>query len=73
METVFSLFVLLFYIFNPDLVGYFAKIIRNNQRLGVILTIATYKKKGGVSKLKILDRPKIQKNVRDFSIVTHNN
>ena len=42
-----------FYIFSQDLVGYSVKIIRNNQRLNVVLTLAIYKSQREVLQLKI--------------------
>ena len=41
------------YIFNPDLVEYFVKIIRYNGRLDIIWKLATYENQWEVSQLKI--------------------
>ena len=52
LATFLSRFVL-FNIFNQDLVGHSVKIIRNNQRLNVVLTLAIYKSQWEVLQLKI--------------------
>ena len=42
-SEIFPLFQSIFCVFNPDLVGYFLKIIRNDQGQNVILILAKYK------------------------------
>ena len=51
----------------PDLVEYFMKIIRNNQKLEVVLTIATYKKKPVINATS-----KNTINGKYVSVVTYN-
>ena len=45
-----------FFFFNPDVVGYFVKIIRNNQNVDILLTFARYKNQWEVSQLKTPNR-----------------
>ena len=53
-----------FFSFSPDVVGYFVKIIRNNQKLDIVLTLATYKNQWEVSQSEI--------KRSSFSSVAHN-
>ena len=55
-----------FYIFNPDLVEYFVKIIRSNRKLDVVLILATFKNQWEMSQLQIQKIKTIIKNRKSF-------